>query len=287
MTKIFPSDSEPPEETVELWTGGKAQQQQQQQQQRLAESRQQKLLRLLRCISEHTDPREAATAVSESSPSTKSRLNDLFASLLCLQSGTCTDSPVETSVVHMLQCYEPQCSESCVDADNFAQCVASCIQPSGEKFLHSILKRRASHRSLKRMAPNELYDTLNEMETRGRQDLNLSRGLPKRSEDLDGMIIAKRYRLGLYDCISSYCGQLSGGRPQILHHQLLSQIDNNQNVRHKQWFSRLANRDKICIVLWFCKWASGLFCTGNVWLAHSAGRAISSDWSINSFYCCV
>ena len=209
MTKIFPSDSEPPEETVELWTGGKAQQQQQQQQ-RLAESRQQKLLRLLRCISEHTDPREAATAISASSPSTKSRLNDLFASLLCLQSGTCTDSPVETSVVQMLQCYEPQCSESCVDADNFPQCVAACIQPNGEKFLHSILKRRASHRSLKRMVLNDLYDTLNKMETRGRQDLNLSRGLPKRSEDLDGMSIAKRYRLGLYDCISSYCGQLSG-----------------------------------------------------------------------------
>ena len=208
MTKIFPSDSEPPEETVELWTGGRAQQQQQQQQQRLAEFRQQKLLRLLRCISEHTDPSEAAE-ISESSPSTKSRLNDLFASLLCLQSGTCTESPVETSVVQLLQYYEPQCSEKCRDADNFA-CVASCIQPSTERVLHTMLKRRAPYRSLKRMALNDLYDTLNEMETRGRQDLNLSQRLPKRSDEIKRMSIAKRYRLGLYDCISSYCGQLSG-----------------------------------------------------------------------------
>ena len=207
MTKIFPSDSEPPEETVELWTGGRAQQQQQQQQQqRLAESRQQKLLRLLRCISEHTDPSE----ISESSPSTKSRLNDLFASLLCLQSGTCTESPVETSVVQLLQCYEPQCSEKCRDADNFAQCVASCIQPTTERVLHTVLKRRAPHRNLKRMALNDLYNTLNEIETRGRQDLNLSQRLPKRSDEINSMSIAKRYRLGLYDCISSYCGQLSG-----------------------------------------------------------------------------
>ena len=54
MTKIFPSDSEPPEETVELWTGGR---QQQQQQQHLTKSKQQQLLRLFRCITQNTDSR--------------------------------------------------------------------------------------------------------------------------------------------------------------------------------------------------------------------------------------
>ena len=205
MTKIFPSDSEPPEETVELWTGGR----QQQQQQRLIESKQQRLWRLLRCLTQNTDSSDDEE-LSESS--SKSRLNNLFSSLLCVQSGTCDESSMGSySVEQMLQCYSPECFEKCQDSENSALCMSSCIQPAagGNKFLHTILKRRVPQKIVQKMALSELHDTLlNEMESRNLQEPRYETKRPdyKRSE----MGIKKRYRLGLYDCISSYCGQLSG-----------------------------------------------------------------------------
>ena len=226
MTKIFPSDSEPPEETVELWTGGRGQQQQQH---HLQQSKQQRLLRLLRCISEHTDPATAEGEAAGEGATSKSRLNSLFGSLLCLQAGTCPESAaVETSVVEMVQCYEPQCAERCSEAEDFSRCIGSCLRlPStdnGEEertLLHTILKRRAPNTSLlKRHSISDIYSLINQVNPRDPRDTDLgslgsnfglSRGVPpKRTPGPRGMSMIKRYRLGLYDCISSYCGQLSG-----------------------------------------------------------------------------
>ena len=203
MTKIFPSDSEPPEETVELWTGGR-QQQQQQKQQRLTESKQQRLLRLLRCITRNTDSRQDELFDSTS----KSKMKNMFTSLLCLQLGTCHQNSIGSSMEQMLQCYSPECLERCQESEDFTGCLSTCMQPGRSRLLHTILKRRVPQNNIQKMALSELYDLLSETETRDVPDRQngLNRSDHKRKE----MSLKKRYRLGLYDCISSYCGQLSG-----------------------------------------------------------------------------
>ena len=238
MTKIFPAGNEPPEETVELWTGQK-QKQQQQIQQHLTESRQKLLLRLLECLADETEADTKDNAGSFGSSSSRSEMNHLFSRLICLQMGTCQDeASTEQDSAAMFrkvaQCYDPDCSEKCLNSQAQTLCLKSCVQNANpfEFTLPITAPNSISKRETARMRLSQLREALGEnvpqnphhdlrgvMKNRGSKLYEVMGKQSKRNKFLhtvnrkttDGLSRAeKRYRLGLYDCISSYCGQLSG-----------------------------------------------------------------------------
>lgn len=114
------------------------------------------------------------------------RLVWLVRSLSCIRTGDC--GGLGFSLDKLYSCINPPCYKSCLEEVNVHQCLLTCgpeqprlLYPQDSTMEHlQILKRRTD--SI--LAGLEGNDELTQMQ--------------------------KRYRLGLYDCISSYCGELEG-----------------------------------------------------------------------------
>ena len=128
-------------------------------------------------------------------------LTTLLNALWCVNGkDTCPDD-VDTVLSDLRRCLPPDCAARCRTAVNVRNCVARMCGS-------------ARTDAVKDMADEPLRSAetgIRNLALKGAGDVK-----PKRSDELDvyrfglGQSRNKRYRLGLYDCISSYCGNLHG-----------------------------------------------------------------------------
>ena len=115
------------------------------------------------------------------------RLHDMLNMLMCLQQGKCSNVKLELSRVQ--QCLRVSCFDRCISQSNPALCLRTTCLTQGAA---TGVERTKVER------PNPV-------------SLSPPKRSPQRHRPSREYLKAeKRYRLGLYDCISSYCGELHG-----------------------------------------------------------------------------
>ncbi len=210
--RLYPGFSDPPENTVEFWSNARG--------------------------------RYSATAAA--APDTPRRdpgtLDPGLEVLLCIKDQL--DGFGDQGLSGALQCLTPKCSDMC-KMYNSVNCFATCLKyaygysPSYAQRVQGFGERPVSYRGILRSlarilssvdvkdrsapytqrrepVPQNLVSDLVENISTLRPDILDVQILPFRREGKRAAIgrryrqMAKRYRLGLYDCISSYCGSLKG-----------------------------------------------------------------------------
>ncbi len=275
QAKIFPTDSEPPEDTVELWTGMR------QPQDMGEEGGSTSLIEKMRCL------------LDQSKNNATPKLETILSALICLKTGSCPSRKAKEKQksVEEFKCYNLECYNECqneIDSDDCftRKCMPPLLPPDGaaggsmegensqkgkdynlmemfmerlhtaqskakrgSKFLETALQRlNADPEELrflgkdldlenlerwhdmmgKRLAGHSGKDskqhgvvprsealdkTRKMMQKMGRRGSNQNRKWNSQREVEKRRrysAMEKRYRLGLYDCISSYCSELSG-----------------------------------------------------------------------------
>ena len=164
QAKIFPSGSEPPEETIELWMNQRK------------EEQSHDVMAKVRCLLNQAGH-------------DSSRLIWLVRTLACIHRGDCDH--LGLSMERIYRCVNPSCYKDCERKQlPPSQCISHTCTPTETDADNATLQQL---RMFKRKA-----DAILDYED------NSAVPFSKLTK------MQKRYRLGLYDCISSYCGDLEG-----------------------------------------------------------------------------
>lgn len=128
-------------------------------------------------------------------------LSSFFNGLLCAHRGACDHQLVK--LLDVYKCINAECYKTCITDYNPLNCFKRECPLLSEA--HDTQKGLQDIVNLRK---NDQFDVERSVEEE--EDVKHSPVVKRKKTPKDYAEIQKRYRLGLYDCISSYCGELEG-----------------------------------------------------------------------------